>query len=283
MIKNIIVYIIFTATVFSQNLPVSEDSSHSNTRKIISVAGVSAVYISGLFDAYHMWWKNEQRPFHFYKPQYQWCSDPATLGIDKAGHFYTSYFLYHVQKNIFLWGGFDSSFSTKLSAALSGSFAVLIEVGDAFSDYGFDYQDLVFNLGGVGYGLLQDEYPFFKNFNIKWSFIPSRIKSFPPSFSEHYSGHIYWITIDIHNLFKESFGKYFPPYIQPAIGFSISEANPAKREWVFGLDFNLKAIFGNTNTDWDYLTNSIDLIHLPAPGIKFTNKEKPYSSLFLLN
>ncbi len=287
MKKYFLLYLILYSTVLAQDsLQIDEESSSTFfNKKNLSIIGISTVYISSLLDAYHLWWKDNSRSFNFYKTNEGegWLSDPNSLGIDKVGHFYTSYFFYHAQKNILRWGGHSASFSIWFSAGLTGGLAVLIELGDAFSTYGFDYQDLIFNLGGLGFALLQDIDPFFKNFNFKWSFIPKEGYTFPPRFTEHYSGHIYWLGVDIHNLFKNSVGVYWPEFLQPAIGFSISGGVPNKREFVVGLDFNLEGIFKTEDINWNLLIKTANMLHFPAPGIKYSSNRAPDYRLLLLN
>lgn len=252
------------------------------TKKNISVAAVSTVYISSLYDAYKIWWEDDKRPFTFQK-RVDWFGPYNDLGIDKLGHMYTSYFFYKVQRDIFLWGGFEPNQAKWMAGGLSFAMALIIEVGDGFSRYGFDYQDLTFNSLGLAYGVLQDEIPFLQNINLKWSYYPPEGFVFPPRFSEHYDGHIYWLTFDLHNMFYSSFGKYIPQYIQPAIGYSVG--NKAQlREYTLGIDINLLSLFRKSENEYlNYLGNLINLFHIPSPGIKFTETNKPEYKLFLLN
>jgi hypothetical protein len=249
-------------------------------KKNISVIALSAGFAGSLIGAYVTWWKDDFGPFRFYEGE--WLHDPGLNGIDKAGHFYTSYMFYKIQRDLLLWGEHSKEFSSNVSALLSLSFAVIVEVGDAFTPYGFDYQDLTFNLGGLGYGILQDKISFLKNFNFKWSYIPKRNFTFPPKFSEDYDGHIYWLTINLHNLLKSSIGNFWPEIIQPAIGFSVEEKGN-RREFIIGIDFNIFSLFNNANEDWQFAGKAIDLFHIPAPGIKYSPSAKPVYRLFLLN
>ena len=284
--KIVIITLLLFNTIYSQDgIKTEPDSSEGFfSRKTASIVILSGVYASTLYDSYIMWWKDDSHPFGFYKskPGRGWLNDPGSLGIDKIGHFYTSYFFYHAQKNLLLWGGFSNSFAVWFSAGLSAGLALLIEVGDGFSSYQFDYQDLIFNLGGLGFGLLQDIDPFFQNFQFKWSFIPPGGYEFPPRFTEHYEGHIYWLSFNIHNLFNSTIGDFWPDFLQPAIGFSISN-DKLRREFIFGLDFNLSNIFHTENKDLQLLIKTADMLHLPAPGIKFSHSVKPEYKLLLLN
>lgn len=84
--------------------------------------------------------------------------DTPEGGADKLGHLWSGYAVGH----LFSWQydrwGFDQETSARLGALSSLGVMGLIEVGDAFSDYGFSYQDALFGaLGaGIGYVLWRD-------------------------------------------------------------------------------------------------------------------------------
>lgn len=258
-----------------------EDSGFWN-KKTISTVGVASIYAVAMFEAYSMWWADDSRSFHFLEYEHSLFQDPWHLGMDKVGHFYTSYFFYHLQKDVLQWGGYSESYSKYLSAILSGSFAVLIEVGDAFSKYGFDYKDLMFNLAGIGYGFLQDEYPYLRNFNFKWSFVPHNGFSNVGNFSEQYYDQIYWLSFDVHNIIGKSEHNFWPKFLNLAVGYSISQNNPRRREFTFGFDLNLKEIFKTKNPELKLFRNTVDMLHVPMPGVKFNTHGKPEYKGFLL-
>ncbi|HVO74116.1 MAG TPA: DUF2279 domain-containing protein [Ignavibacteriaceae bacterium] len=248
------------------------------SKKTLSVIALSAGLGASLISSYVAWWKDDSRSFRFYSGH--WVNDPGLNGIDKVGHFYTSYLFYRLQRDLLMWGGYSGDFSTLTSAILTFSFAVGIEIGDAFSPYGFDYQDLTFNIGGLGYGFLQDKIPLLQNFKFKWSYIPRGSFSFPPKFTTHYDDHIYWFTINLHGLFGASFGKYWPELIQPALGFSVENLGN-RREFIFGLDFNLLPLFNHKDENWDFAGKFVDMFHIPAPGIKYSPDAGPLYRVFL--
>jgi hypothetical protein len=84
-------------------------------------AGIGASLIS----SYVAWWKDDSRSFRFYSGH--WLNDPGMNGIDKIGHFFTSYLFYRVQRDLLIWGGYSEDFSTLTSAILTFSFALGIE------------------------------------------------------------------------------------------------------------------------------------------------------------
>lgn len=272
--KILSIFLLLSVLSFSQIAEPVEESTFF-TKKNITTIGITSIYAISVYEAYAMWWAEDTQPFHFLKYEHDLFQDPWHLGMDKTGHFFTSYFFYHFQKEILIWGGFEEEYSKYLSAILSGSFAVLIEVGDSFTKYGFDYKDLLFNMAGIGYGLLQDQYPYLRNFNFKWSFIPHNGFEGLSKFSEQYYDHIYWLTFDVHNIIGESKFNYWPKFLNLAVGYSISQGHPRKREFTFGFDLNLKEIFKTENQDLKLIRNALDMIHIPMPGIKLGSSNKP--------
>lgn len=247
-------------------------------RKVIATGAVGVLLAGSLVDSYYAWWKGANKPFTFYNEN--WLGPPF-LGIDKAGHFFTSYFYFNTFRNIMLWGGYSPSTSSWWAAGTAGFFALSIEIGDGLSEYGFSYQDLVFNAGGIGYGMLQAEYPFLRNFNVKWSYVPKEGYTFPPRFTEHYDAHTYWLTFNVNELLPSTVEPYWPDCLQVAVGYSVDD-HMTKREAIIGLDLNLE-VFSAPSEDVLLLQKTLNMFHLPMPAMKFTEGREPRSYLFHTN
>lgn len=270
--KSIIICLALLALVYPTHAADSTftDAPAFGTRKVISTALVGGILVGSLVDSYFAWWKDASNPFTFHAEG--WFNNPQ-LGIDKAGHLFTSYFYFHTFRNLMLWGGYDQSTALWWAAGGSAFFAISVEVGDGVSEYAFDYQDLVLNLGGIGYGMLQTEIPFLKNFNLKWSYVPRDGYRFPPRFTERYDAHTYWLTVNVHNLLPPSVQPYWPEFIQVAAGYGVDD-RVTKRELVVGLDLNLEA-FSVDNQELALLQKTLNMFHYPAPAVKFTQRKIP--------
>ncbi|RPI18511.1 MAG: DUF2279 domain-containing protein, partial [Acidobacteria bacterium] len=99
-----------------------------------------------------VWWVNDYRPFHYYESP--WIEG---LGVDKIGHLYTSWAMFRSLHELLLWGDHSPESSFWWAAGVSAIHGLAIEVGDGFSEYGFDYHDLVFNYAGLAYGMAQEK------------------------------------------------------------------------------------------------------------------------------
>jgi hypothetical protein len=247
-------------------------------RKIWATGMVGGFLAGSLVGGYFDWWDDNSEPFHFFHEG--WFNDNS-LGIDKVGHLYTSYFYFHTFRNIMLWGGYKAPTAFWWAAGTTAFFALSIEIGDGFSPYGFDSQDLLANVIGLGYAMLQTDVPFTRNFNLKWSYVPRDGYRWPPRFTDHYDAHTYWLTVNVHNLLPSSMQDYWPELLQLAVGYGVDD-NQTKREGVIGLDFNLD-IFPTHNEDLLLLRKTANYFHIPAPAVKFTTDKKPKYYLFHLN
>jgi hypothetical protein len=263
----------------SLSLPAaSPEVSLWTPRRIIATGLVGGILAGSLVSSYYDWWKDDAQPFHFTDDG---LFENYSLGMDKLGHTYTSYFYFHTFHNVMLWGGYDRSAALWWSAGTTAFFALSIELGDAVSPYGFSFADLGFNMIGLGYGMLQTEIPFLKNFSLKWSYVPADGYRWPPRFTDHYDAHTYWLAVNIHQLLPEGARTYWPGWLQLAVGYGVDETQ-TRREWVIGLDLNLGA-FQVEQPDLRLLLQTADLFHFPAPAVKFTQGEKPEYSLFYTN
>lgn len=80
-------------------------------------------------------------------------------GADKLGHFWTAYALSHLFASIYGSWDYTGDEATAYGALSSLGLLSLMEFGDAFSDFGFSYEDMVMNLAGAGAGYLLRKYP----------------------------------------------------------------------------------------------------------------------------
>ncbi len=254
---------------------VADRGEPSSVRKIVSIGLVGGSFVLSNIWAFDEWWKGNASPFHLLKEG--WFDD-YSLGIDKLGHFYTSYFYFRLFHNILLWGEHDADDAYWWAAGTSALFAVGVEIGDGFTKYGFSYEDLSANLLGLGYAMLQARTPVLQNFTFKWSYIPAPGTTSAARFARHYDYHTYWIAVNVHELLPESMKEYWPEFLQIAAGYSVADGQ-TRREAVIGLDFNLE-VFRISNPELQLVQKTANMLHVPAPGIKFGQQRTPQYQLF---
>jgi hypothetical protein len=247
-------------------------------RKYIAGAAAGGLLVGTMIGSYFEWWNRDHASFHFLHEG--WFSD-YSVGIDKIGPLYTGYFYFHTFRNLLLWGGNQPATAFWWSAGLATFFTVSIEVGDGLSSWGFSFEDVAADLMGIGYGILQTQSPILRNFNLKWSYVPSNGYRWPPHLTANYDAHTYWVTVNVHNLLPTTMRSYWPEFQQLAAGYGVDD-HQTKHEAVIGLDFNLN-IFQPESDIVKLLQREISMIHLPAPAVKFTEHKNPRYYLFQLN
>jgi len=272
-------FVFVAQSAFSQDI--SSDNANDTThsffdRKNVITYGIVAHSVFTTYVEYQWWWKGDYHPFQY---RVEGFLNNYSLGVDKVGHFYVSHFYFTTLYNLMKWGGYDESKNLWVSTLIPSLYALSIEIGDGYSTYQFSPDDLAFNLLGVGYGLLQAKYPFFNNFKIKWSYFPSasHLNTFQHPFSDDYDNHIYWMSVNIHNLLPEAVGDYWPKLLNVAVGYggqniSKGSVGPQLRKFAIALDYNLTTIPLDGDT-WEVIKNIVDLFHFPAPGVRFIEGE----------
>lgn len=247
------------------------------SRKIVATGIIAGMIGTSTIWAVDAWWQGRSHPFNFYSEG--WFND-YSLGMDKIGHAYTSYFYFHTFHNIMLWGGFDPSTAFWWGAGITELLAFSLEVGDGFSTFGFSYEDLVSNTLGLTYAALQTRIPWLQNFSLKWSYIPVGQRD-GLNFTQHYDSHTYWLSFNIHELLPDTWNEYWPKWLQLAAGYSVDERQ-TRREGVIGLDLNLE-ILPAPSADVLLVEKTLNMFHVPAPALKFTDGKPMRFQLFQLD
>lgn len=240
---------------------------------------------------FQWWWRDD---FLYKQHSFRLANDGYfynySYGVDKLGHLFTSYLFFHTTYDFLTWANYDQKTAILSAIAVPAAHAIAIEIADGYSKYAFNPSDLVFNSIGIVYGVAQTQYPFLRNFNLKWSYIPTanggaKDPDWGPA--SDYSGHIYWIAMDVYNLLPESAQQYWPKFLNIAVGMgaknvSFGDTGEKKHKFAISLDWNMTELplYGDT---WDVIKNLINKIHFPAPGVKFYSGEKPDGKLLLLN
>ena len=140
--------------------------------------------------------------------------DTKYLGIDKLGHFYTTFALSHYFANLYEGFGYEKNRAIKQGAISSLLFNTVMEVGDSFSDYGFSYEDFTVNILGsyIGYYLLMHP-EINKKVDIRIEYNPSDKITSGDSYDilTDYNGMKFLTAVkfDGFKQFQDTFMKYF--------------------------------------------------------------------------
>jgi hypothetical protein len=273
-------FLLASRAAAQDSLRITDGFSEKNgfpPRKAIATGIVGTIFLGIAADAYFTWWKDAEKPFSFYTES--WFNGPH-LGIDKVGHFFGTYVLFKITRNLMLWGGYERSTAFWWAAGLSFLNGLEVEIGDGFTPYGFDYQDLMFDIGGVCYGMLQTEVPFLRNFDFKFSYYSKAGFKSPAAFTEDYDAMTIWLSMNVHRLLPSSWRDYWPEFINIAVGYGVDD-HQTRREFAIGLDLNLEA-FKTSNEDILLTERILNVMRLPLPAVTFIQGKPPDAQFFYL-
>jgi hypothetical protein len=259
-------------------------------RKTLALGGTLAFSIPIVMLEYQWWWRSDFKSHkHSFVVNNEGWFEDYSLGVDKCGHFYTSYLYFRTFYDLMKWADYSETTSLITAFTVPAAHAISIELCDGFSKYGFSFYDLTANFVGMGYAFAQIEVPYLQNFNFKWSYYktPVGIIGDDRGVAADYTGHTYWLSIDMKNVLPEAAAQYWPKYLNLAVGYGASnvtigeDLRQAKHKFAFALDYNLSAIPIAEDT-WAMLVRFADKFHYPAPGIKTYDGEKVQAKPLLL-
>lgn len=234
------------------------------------------------------WWQEERTHFHFYRGwrrnkgywDFGW-HDTLYGHIDKLGHYYSAKLLSEHINKISGWIGFNENSSKLIGPILSSLLMLEIEVYDGFfKEWGFSLADFTANELGAFSPLIKEKIPFWDNFQLKLSYHPSKIPEQETTFIKDYAGMTFWLSYNLHSLIPESFKKYYPSWLNLALGYSVSRPTRGKAELYLSPDINwMKLPWGNSPT-LVFIKKTLNNFHVPCFAFKLTPDKKFYSIYF---
>lgn len=269
---------IITAVVISipsfSNISANDSLNNSHTtvnpgKLAIVFGGSAALLTSAHLQNYNSWWKGERSSFHFGE------DGTYTLGSDKLGHLYFTYLSSDIIGRSFRWSGIETERALLYGASLSLAFQLYVEVEDGFTKVlGFSPGDAVANIVGACYPLLQNHDPWFQNFQLKWSIVPSAKykEGYYRTLIDDYESQYFWLSMNMSGAFPALFGSITPSFLNLAIGYSvknIDRLNGGERELYIGFDIDMTKMPG----EGAFLTtikHVLNYFHFPSPVIRLT-------------
>jgi hypothetical protein len=250
-------------------------------RVIFTTSATAAVNIA-LWNYYNTaWYTGEKTKMHSVN---DWYSEK--LNIDKLGHLHGAVALHKGTYHLLRWSNFREEQAMWIAGATAWLMQLQIELSDSrFKSWGFSWHDLGANTIGALYPSLQYYFPELQSFNFKVSYYPS--DNYRNGQYKHliddYEGKVHWLSINVHNFLPENFQKYYPDWLNLAVGYggdrlltpqgSLNKDHNGKglgvQEWFIAFDYDLLKLFDpKKGTFWYGLIDMLNLIHLPAPAIR---------------
>jgi hypothetical protein len=251
------------------------DTTHAvNTTRLAFVAG-GAVVIMGAVHVYQTngWWKNNRRSFHF-REDYQYA-----LHVDKIGHFYAANLFTFLLNKAFIWANYDEPSSLYLGAGLSTLLQTYVELEDGFSTWGFDRVDFAADVAGAWYPVAQYHLPALRNFNLKFSYIPSKNINAPGVFPgqkhllmDDYEGQTFWLSVNVDALLPGPIEPYWPDFLDAAVGYGARNLlmGSPYHEVFIALDYDMTKIIPRSTGFLRALGDALNFVHFPAPAVRIS-------------
>ncbi|MFA6457592.1 MAG: DUF2279 domain-containing protein, partial [Bacteroidota bacterium] len=132
--------------------PESDSLIFGIEKKTVAVYSMAVYTIASFHVEYQWWWKGN---YHHFKQENDGFWNNYSLGVDKIGHFYTSFLYFNITYEFLRWATFDESSALCYAVLIPAFNALSIEIGDGFSTYAFSNADFFANSLGIGFGVLQ--------------------------------------------------------------------------------------------------------------------------------
>ncbi len=237
---------------------------------IVSVGTAGTMAVIHVYQQ-HAWWSGQRRSFHIVN---DW---EYALNIDKIGHFYGATLISNLFSGSLKWAGVNEKKAMIYGALLGTVFGLYVEFEDGFAtDWGFSPGDAGADILGAWYPVAQHYVPVLRNFNFKWSYIPTtQLKSgVKKIFIDDHEGQTMWLSISVNNFLPEKIEKIYPDFLNIAIGYGVRNLDGrggGQREFYISLDYDLEKLPGD-GWLWKLIKKNLNYIHLPAPAVRLTPK-----------
>lgn len=258
--------------------------SDINYTRFFSVLGMmAAVDLAAYLYQREVWYREETTVFHaldFVEDMNKWQY------MDKFGHFTDAYFVSDLSSKAYRWSGISGSSSVWFGALTGWLWLLQIEISDGFmAEWGFSWGDMLANTLGSGFFVLQQfNYEALGGIHPKFSWHKSdawkegRYYRDPGGLIEDYEGMTFWLAVNFHHYFPDSWKKDYPEWLAPlglAVGYGAKgiAGNPwgGRKEIFIGLDIDLRKIpLGDDSGFLRFLKSEFNFIRLPLPTVRFS-------------
>lgn len=232
-----------------------------------------------------VWYTEETTVFHSLEFMNDWNKYQQ---MDKFGHFTDAYFTSDLTAKIYRWSGLSGNSSVWYGALTGWLWMLEIEVSDAFmAEWGFSWGDMLANTAGSAFFVLQQfNYDALGGIQPKISWHKSeawkemRYHKDPKALIEDYEGMTFWLTVNPHHYFPDSWKKNYSEWLAPlGLAFGVSAKDigwypwAGYKEYFVGIDIDLRKlpIWGDSGL-MKFITSEVNFLRLPLPTIRFSSQ-----------
>ncbi|MEN8191807.1 MAG: DUF2279 domain-containing protein [Bacteroidota bacterium] len=256
---------------------------------ILAGVGLTYGFIIYQINEYYnnTWWKSDSN--YYSDGSFHIVNDwEYALGIDKIGHMYGAAVMSHFFAAGLEAGNVNPELSIWLGAVGGLSLQMYTEIKDGFAPiskatgepkWGFSPGDAIANFLGAGYFVAQHYYPYLYNFQLRASYYPSEAmrngEKPDNNISDDYDGQKLWLAFRMKNLLPKSIAEHWPSFLMLSAGYAVSGVGHNANDegiipsYYLALDFDAEVIPLHGEF-WDFIKNTLNYIHFPMPGIKFS-------------
>jgi hypothetical protein len=265
---------------------VLEDSSSIHPARFAIVTGGVGLTMVGIhLYQQNGWWKDNRAPFHFQEDLKYGRS------VDKLGHFYGGTVAAFLLRKSYQWAGLSEEAALYWGSAGSLLFQTYVEIEDGFSKWGFDRVDFAADVAGAAWPIAQYHSPFLRNFDFKFSYVPS------PNLNEaggtgfagqrhimfdDYEGQTIWMSMKMKNLLPRAAAEVWPAWLNLSIGYAVRDVfkpNPYS-VWLLALDLDMTKVIPDDTPFLKLLGEALNFIKFPAPAVQFSPRTIWYGIYF---
>ncbi len=282
------------STKYDSDLSFFQNADQPNKTRIHILAGtVIGLYPVSMYWLYTQWYRDyPQSNFHFFNDNNEWEK------MDKYGHLWDAYSIAKPLSKSFRWAGLNNKRSTLYASGISFLYQTTIEVFDGFSsEWGFSGGDVLANTLGVSTFALQQLIWEEQRIVLKYSFHQTKYSKYrpdqlgstlPENILKDYNGLTYWLNVNPHSWMRHE--SSFPKWLSIGLGFGAEgmtggNENPTQvdgkdipsferyTQYYLGLDLDFSRVHFKSGFLNSFF-KVINIIHLPAPAIEFSNGRK---------
>lgn len=288
---RIFLIVILPSATLSAQLPHPTDTLHAKRFKLVTI-GAATFYTGTMTGLYALWYRDyPQSSLHTINDNNEW------LGMDKAGHLTTSYYMGRCGYQALHWSGVSEKRAIWYGGTSGLFFLTTVELFDGFSkEWGFSWGDMAANTIGsalfISQQLLWHNQPITLKFSTHTTplakYRPNILgENLPQRVLKDYNGQTYWLSLNLTSLTGRQ--PYWPTWLNIALGYGADgmlggRANPIssngqlypnkKRYHQFYLSFDIDLTRIPTKSKTLHtLLSALGFIKIPLPTLEYSNQQ----------
>jgi hypothetical protein len=284
--RSIILRTIETANASSDSENSNVDTTNIHPVRFGIVTGTAAAAIAGvhIYQA-NGWWKDNRTSFHFQEDL------KYGLSVDKYGHFFgTSVASFLLRKSL-RWSGLSEDAALYWGAGGALAYQAYLEVEDGLHTWGFDRVDFACDVAGAAWPIAQHHSPFLRNFDFKYSYLPSAalnsgngegFQGQQHTVFDDYEGQTLWMSLKMKNLLPGSINHLWPEFLCISVGYAVRDVfgKEPRSAVLLALDLDMTRVIPNDTPFLKLLGEALNFIKFPMPTVQLSPKTIWYGFYF---